>query len=224
MSKNIILGYGLLGKELTKQTSWDNLSKTSNKNFDFKNVDSYKDIIKPYKVVVNCIANTDTYSNSKKKHWDINYKAVADLVDICNSNNQKLIHISTDYIYSGSNSNADITDVPVHNKTWYGYSKLLGDAHVQLKSDNYLIIRCGHKTTPFIHDKAFEDVIGNFDYVDKISKLIIKLINDDIKGIQNVGTKLKSMYDLSLETKSDVVKAKCNNKLMPKNVSMRIKK
>ena len=90
MSKNIILGYGILGKELTKQTGWDNLSKTSNKNFDFKNVDSYKHIIKPYKVVVNCIANTDTYSNSKKEHWDINYKAVSDLVDICNSNNQKL--------------------------------------------------------------------------------------------------------------------------------------
>ena len=224
MANNIILGYGILGKELTKQTRWDNLSKSSNKNFDFKNIDSYKHIIKPYKVVVNCIANTDTYSNSKQEHWDINYKAVADLVDICNNNNQKLIHISTDYVYSGSNSNADITDVPVHNKTWYGYSKLLGDAHVQLKSDNYLIIRCGHKTTPFIYDKAFEDVIGNFDYVDKISKLIIELINNDIKGIQNVGTELKSMYDLSLETKPDVRKSKCDNKLMPKNVSMRIKK
>ena len=224
MSKNIILGYGILGKEIVKQTKWDYLSKTSNEIFDFKNVDSYEKIIKPYDIVINCIANTDTYSDCKKEHWDINYKAVSDLVDICNNNNQKLIHISTDYIYSGSNSNADINDVPVHNKTWYGYSKLLGDAHVQLKSDNYLIIRCGHKASPFIHDKAFDDVIGNFDYVDVIAKLIIELINNDANGIKNVGTTLKTMYDLASKTKPNVIKTKCNNKLMPKDISMRIKR
>ncbi len=224
MSKNIILGYGILGKELVKQTSWDYLSRSSNKNFDFKNIDSYKNKIKPYKVVINCIANTNTYSTSRDEHWNTNYKAVSDLVDLCNNNQQKLIHISTDYVYSGSNSNADINDIPVHNKTWYGYSKLLGDAHVQLKSNHYLIIRCGHKMNPFKYDKAFSDVIGNFDYVDKIANLIIELINRDISGIRNVGTKLKSMYDLASKTNSNVIKTKCNNDLMPRDISMRIKK
>ena len=224
MANNIILGYGVLGKELVKQTGWDYLSRSFNKNFDFKTVNSYSKIISNYDTVINCIANTNTYGNHKEKHWDINYKAVSELVDTCNHHNQKLAHISTDYIYSGSNQNADINDVPVHNKTWYGYSKLLGDAHVQLKCKDYLIIRCGHKAKPFEYDKAFEDIIGNFDYVDKIAELIIKLINDNIKGLRNVGTELKSMYDLALETKSDVIKSKCNNKLMPKDISMRIKK
>ena len=224
MSKNIILGYGILGKELVKQSGWDYLSRSLNASFDFKNSDSYKEIISSYDTVINCIANTDTYSQNKEEHWNINYKSVSDLINICNKNNQKIIHISTDYIYSGSVSNASITDVPVHNQTWYGYTKLLGDAHVQLKAKNYLIIRCGHKPKPFPYDKGFEDVIGNFDYVDKIAELIIKLINDDIKGISNVGTGLKTMHDLALETKSNTIKAKCDNKLMPKYVSMMIKK
>ena len=224
MAKNIILGYGILGKELVKQTGWDYLSKSSNQKFDFKNVNSYKKIISSYDTVINCIANTDTYSQNKEEHWNINYKSVSNLVDICNQNNQKLVHISSDYIYSASVSNASINDVPVHNQTWYGYTKLLGDAHVQLKANHYLIIRCGHKYKPFIHGKAFEDVIGNFDYVDKIVELIVQLINDDIQGLKNVGTKLKSMYDLALETKPDVIKSKSDNKLMPKDVSMRIKK
>ena len=224
MSKNIILGYGILGKELVKQSGWDYLSRSLNASFDFKNSDSYKEIISSYDTVINCIANTDTYSQNKEEHWSVNYKSVSDLISICNKNNQKIIHISTDYIYSGSVSNASIADVPVHNQTWYGYTKLLGDAHVQLKADNYLIIRCGHKPKPFPYDKGFEDVIGNFDYVDKIAELIIKLINDDIKGIRNVGTGLKTMHDLALETKSNTIKTKCNNKLMPKDVSMRIKK
>ena len=224
MNKNIILGYGILGKELVKQSGWDYLSRSLNKKFNFKDIKSYKEIISSYDTVINCIANTDTYSQNKEEHWNINYKSVSDLIDICNKNNQKVVHISTDYIYSGSVSNASISDIPVHNQTWYGYTKLLGDAHVQLKANNYLIIRSGHKPKPFKYDKGFEDVIGNFDYVDKIAELIIKLINNDIKGIRNVGTDLKTMHDLALETKSDTIKTKCDNKLMPKDVSMRIEK
>ena len=224
MKNNIILGYGILGKELVKQSSWDYLSRSSNKNFDFLDISSYKNTVSNYKTVINCIANTDTYSENRKKHWDLNYKAVSDLVDLCNINNQKLVHISTDYIYSGSNKEASEKDVPVHNKTWYGYTKLLGDAHIQLKSNNYLIIRSGHKIRPFIFEVAFEDMVGNFDYVDIIAGLIIKLINKNSTGVVNVGTNFKSMYDLALETKSQVKKAKLNNKLMPKNVSMNIMK
>ena len=137
MSKNIILGYGILGKELVKQSGWDYLSRSLNASFDFKNSDSYKEIISSYDTVINCIANTDTYSQNKEEHWSVNYKSVSDLISICNKNNQKIIHISTDYIYSGSVSSASISDVPVHNQTWYGYTKLLGDAHVQLKANNY---------------------------------------------------------------------------------------
>ena len=50
----------------------------------------------------------------------------------------------------------------------------------------------------------------NFDYVDKTAELIIKLTNNDIKGLRNVGAELKSMYDSALETQSDVIKSKCN--------------
>ena len=222
--KILVLGYGLLGKELVKQTNWDYISRTKQSSFDFKKVNSYEKLISSYDTIINCIANTDTYSQNKEEHWAVNYKSVSDLVDICNQNNQKLIHISTDYIYAGSNKNASEQDIPIHNKTWYGYTKLLGDAHVQLKSKDYLIIRCGHKSYPFIYEKAFDDIIGNFDYVDKIATLIIELINNDIKGVRNVGTKLKSMYDLALKSNFNVLKTKSNNNLMPKNISMDISK
>jgi len=224
MNKILVLGYGLLGKELVKQTNWDYLSRSKTKDFNFTDVQTYKELISKYKTIINCIGFTDTYSSNSVKHWNTNYKAVADLVNVCNINKQKLVHISTDYLYSGSNEEATENDIPIHNKTWYGYSKLLGDAHVQLKSDNYLIIRSGHKANPFTFDKAFDDIIGNFDYVNRISSLIICLINNNAIGIKNVGTKVKSMYDLALETKSNVKKSKCDNDLMPKNVSMRIKK
>ena len=138
MSKNIILGYGILGREIVNQTNWDYLSRSTVNSFDFNNSDTYDKYISDYDTIINCVAYTDTYSKDKVKHWDTNYKAVSDLVEICNKNKQKIVHISSDYIYSGSKLNANINDVPVHNKTWYSYTKLLGDAHVQLKSDHYL--------------------------------------------------------------------------------------
>ena len=103
MQNNIILGYGILGKELVKQTNWDYLSRSVNKKFNFENSDSYRSIISKYDSVINCIANTNTYSEDRLEHWNINYKAVSDLVELCNVNNQKLVNISTDYLYSGSN-------------------------------------------------------------------------------------------------------------------------
>ena len=123
MSKNIILGYGLLGSEIVKQTKWDFICRSKDKSFDFDNIDTYKDKLLKYNTVINCVAYTDTYSNDKSRHWNTNYKALSDLVDFCNINNMKLVHISTDYIYAGSNKNADLNEVPVHNKTWYSYQK-----------------------------------------------------------------------------------------------------
>lgn len=82
MTNNIILGYGILGKELVKQTGWDCLSKDANQNFDFKKINSYDKIISSYDTVINCIGNTDTYSDNQKEHWDINYKGVSDLLFI----------------------------------------------------------------------------------------------------------------------------------------------
>ena len=38
----------------------------------------------------------------------------------------------------------------------------------------------------------------------------------------NIGTKLKTMHDLAKKTKPSVLKAKCNNKLMPKDISMKV--
>lgn len=220
--KVLILGDGLLGKELINQSKWDYVSRKKDK-LDITNIKHLENIISNYNVVVNCIANTNTYSNDKEKHWEINYKFVYDLINICNSKDIKLIHISTTYLYDGSVPNASEEDVPVHSANWYGYTKLLGDGLVQLLSNDYLICRCTHKPKPFPYDSAWIDQVGNFDYVDKISKIMIDLINDNRTGIYNVGTELKTMYELAKETKEDVKPTFAPQKA-PKNISTNMDK
>ena len=217
-NKTLILGDGLLGSEFKKQTDWSIHSRRT--GFDIQNIEKTIGYIPD--TIVNCIAHTDTYDQERDTHWNVNYKFVSDLVDFCNHYDVKLVHISTDYLYTYSKENASETDVPVHCGTWYGYTKLLADGHVQLKSSNYLLIRATHKPKPFPYDNAWIDQVGNFDYVDNIVNLMVKLISKNECGVYNVGTELKTMYDLAKKTKNVKPIHITNN--TPTDVSLNIDK
>lgn len=230
--KIAILGDGLLGKALHDIMYWDIISRKQD-GFDITNpecfnqhlIESYHGVtfIPKYDVIINCIANTDTYSDDKDKHWGVNYKGVADLVKFCNKNKIKLVHVSSDYVYTNSIENASEDDVPVHGNNWYSYTKLLADAYIQLESNDYLICRGTHKETPFIHDKAWVNQTGNFDYVDNIATWIVALITSNTSGLYNVGTESKTMYDLAVKTKPNVKQAfKPQN--VPSNTTMNVDK
>jgi dTDP-4-dehydrorhamnose reductase len=227
----VVLGDGLLGSEIVKQTGWDIISRKKN-GFDITQpnkfinyfIDIFDGVIasKKYDVIVNCIANTNTYSIDKEEHWNTNYKGVADLVDFCNKWEIKLVHISTDYVYTNSIPEASENDIPIHGNNWYSYTKLLADAYIELRSNNYLICRETHKPKPFPYNKAWIDQIGNFDYVDKISSIINQLIKIDSIGIFNIGTELKSIYELANRTISSTPVLKPNN--VPSDTSMNLNK
>jgi dTDP-4-dehydrorhamnose reductase len=219
--KIFILGDGLLGNEIFKQTDWKCFSRKLN-NFNINKIEqSLKDF--DIDIIINCIAHTDTYSKDKETHWNINCKFLQNLITFCNKKSIKLVHISTDYLYSGSINNASEEDVPVHCSNWYGYTKLIGDALVQLQSNDYLLIRCTHKPTPFPYDTAWINQIGNFDYVNIIADLIIKLINSGTSGLYNVGTEIKTMHELAKSTNTIATKSFAPS-YVPLNTSMNIDK
>jgi len=204
----LVLGDGLLGSEIVLQTGWKYLSWEKDGIDVVKGFDDLEHMLVEIDpdIIVNCIGWTDTYSNDKKKHWDINYEFVANLASFCDTETIKLVHVSTDYIYANSEGGSakTETDIPVHQNTWYAYTKLLSDAHVQLRVEDYLLVRCSFKPKPFPYEKAYGNVKGNFDYVDVIAGQIIELINEGRSGVWNVGTEFKSIYDLAVQTKPDI--------------------
>lgn len=232
MSNIVILGDGLLGSELAHQTNWDIISRkvdgfdlTDVKTFDLL-LETYDGMMQraKYDIIVNCIANTDTYSKDRQAHWDVNYKGVAELVDFCNKWDIKLVHISTDYVYANSLGIPTELDPPSPQPTHYAHTKLLADGYIELKSHSYLIIRATHKPSPFPYDKAWIDQLGNFDTVDVIAQGIIKAIQKEVTGILNVGTEFKSMYKLAKKTNPKVSPARNNNIIIPLNTSMDVTK
>ena len=103
MEPVLILGDGLLGGEIARQTNWDYISRKKD-NLNISDPSSWN--FNDYRIIINCIAHTDTYSTDRQQHWDVNYKFVYDLIEYCNIHNIKLVHISTEYLYSGSVDNA----------------------------------------------------------------------------------------------------------------------
>jgi len=216
VNRILVLGDGLLGSELVKQTGWDYISRKTGKKDLSSILESV--IFRDENVIVNCIGNTDTYSNDKQSMMKVNYQFVVNLVNAL-SFSDKLVHISTDYVYSNSKQFAKETDVPVHNETWYGYSKMLADGYIENFSDNYLLCRMTHKPNPFPYKKAWKNQSGNFDYVDEQVKRLIKLIEVGAKGIVNVGGKKTSMYELALKTNPKVKPNECEHPV-PNDVTM----
>ena len=64
--KTLILGDGLLGSELHELTKWD-LASRKLSNLDIDNLSKLKDLVSGYNNIVNCIANTDSYSDDKQE-------------------------------------------------------------------------------------------------------------------------------------------------------------
>jgi dTDP-4-dehydrorhamnose reductase len=220
--KVLIIGYGLLGKELVRQTGWDYISRKKD-GIDFSNLQSYYQYLREYDTIINCVANTDAYSDDKESHKVTNFLAVKELSDFLNKSNKKLIHISTDFVYSGSESFASEESLPVPTKNWYSYYKLLADEYISNTNGKHLICRCSFKPNPFPYDKAWIDQVGCFDYVDIISKIIIDLIKFEATGIYNVGTDVKSIYEMAVKTNPNVKKA-FKPSFVPSDTSLNLSK
>jgi len=203
----LVLGDGLLGSEIVKQTGWRYFSRKKD-GIDITQTSTYINLLRNYTHVINCIGYTNTRDNTRDKHFDVNVKGAYYLAEACKGFRIKLIHISTDYVYANSPDKAKETDVPLPVANWYGQSKVMADSIIQAVIPNeqeYLILRGTFKTRPYPYDKAWSNLVGNFDYVDVMASLFIKLIQNDACGIYNVGTERKSLFTLAQQTKPDVM-------------------
>ena len=95
-------------------------------------------------VIINCAAYTavDKAESEQDLSDAINHLAVANFAQIAKDNNIKLIHISTDYVFDGTNHKPYVeTDIP-NPQSVYGKTKLDGElAMQQINPANSIIIR-----------------------------------------------------------------------------------
>lgn len=109
---------------------------------DVKNVTEFVDEIKPY-AIINCAAHTNV--DACETQIDLAYKINAlgprNLAIAARKNDAKLIHISTDYVLSGTGDRPFTEFDPVGPNTAYGKTKLAGENFVKEFSDKHFILR-----------------------------------------------------------------------------------
>lgn len=139
---------GQLGNcmRIASQNSNDNYIFTDVAELDITNPEAVKKAVKGHdvKVIVNCAA----YTNVDKAESDtefaeiLNAKAVRNLADAIKENDGTLIHISTDYVFGGSEGNTPRSESEPANPTGvYGLTKLHGEQQIADSGVKSLIFR-----------------------------------------------------------------------------------
>jgi dTDP-4-dehydrorhamnose reductase len=108
----------------------DDLAKNLIGNVDVGNQDAVLQVVADLKpdVVINCIGITKHVDSSKDPIASIAINALLPhrLAQVCNATNARLIHISTDCIFSGK-TGSYVEDSPSDAEDLYGKSKFLGE-------------------------------------------------------------------------------------------------
>lgn len=135
------------------------------------------------------------HEDNPKLSIKTNIIGTSNVVLMCERYNKKIVYISTDYVYEGTDGNYKEKDA-LKPFTKYGWSKLGGECAVQMY-DNHLILRMAMNKKPFPHPKALIDMKKSLMWIKDAASVTLKLLDET--GTVNVGGKSQSVYDFVKE-------------------------
>ena len=221
-------GNGRFGSVFKKKTKLKNIQYPSKKVFNILNPKMMLNYLKKNKpdLVIHAAGLSrpmSLHDENINLSIDTNIIGTCNLVKICKSFNIKLIYLSTNYVYPGLKGNYKENEslLPYNNYAW---SKLGGECAVQMYK-NSLILRLCMTEKPFVHKKAFVDLITNFTFHEDIIKIFPKLLKK--RGILNIGGETKSVYRFAKKFNKNIKGIRASKylgKKIPLNHSMNLKK
>ncbi|WP_047999278.1 dTDP-4-dehydrorhamnose reductase [Lactiplantibacillus herbarum] len=163
MAKVMIVGAsGQLGQELQKYLNelgleFDALTATDLDITDLDRVQAKVAELKP-EVIYDCAAYTavdKAEDEGKALNWRVNVDGTKNLAQVATEQGVKLVYISTDYIFDGTNMNEYLEDDPANPKNEYGRAKWAGEEAVRHSGAEYYIIRTSWVFGEFGHNFVF---------------------------------------------------------------------
>ena len=211
---------GQLGNEMriVSKGSSDRYIFTDVEELDITNRDAVMKFVKDndIKVVINCAGYTNVEKAEDEENLAelINAQAVGYIAQACKNNDATLIHISTDYVFGGNESNTPHKENETVNPTGaYGRTKLHGEQAIEKSGCKYLIIRTSWLYSEFGNNfvktmrkltserdrlNVVFDQVGTPTYALDLAETIMKIIEE----IKTPNSKLQtpnSIYNYSNE-------------------------
>jgi dTDP-4-dehydrorhamnose reductase len=142
--------------------------------------------------VVNCAAYTSLRSmeSNPERGWDVNaigpgrlYRALVKAAPLRTKPGSRLVHVSTDYVFGGSGvAPYGCTDMP-HPATWYGRSKLAGEASVlgrMMPSVPAYVVRMSFLPYPLEFKFVFDVVRCTKEWVEDAAKRLARFCSSGV--------------------------------------------
>ncbi len=207
--KILITGYkGMLGSDLVETLKDENkheLILTDIDDLDIANFNQVDEFLKKEKpeLIINVAAYTDVDGCETNRDLAFNVNSIGpkNLAIVSNEINAKLLHISTDYVFSGDSLKPYNEDDETGPNSYYGETKLQAELFIKKNTDDYFIIRTawlyGFNGKNFVktmlqlaktNDKirVVNDQHGSPTFTKDLAIAISELIKTDKYGIYHV--------------------------------------
>lgn len=174
----------------------------NSKELDITSEDSVKNTISEFQpdLIVNCAAYTavDKAEDEPELAAAVNVRGVKNLVNSCEINSCKLIHISTDYVFDGSATTPYQVDTKTNPIGVYGRTKLEGEQVVLESQVPALIIRTSWVFSSFGNNfvktmvrlgserselNVVSDQLGRPTYARDLAKVILNITENSFGSI-----------------------------------------
>ncbi len=211
---------GQLGNEMriVSKGSSDCYIFTDVEELDITKLDAVMKFVKDnnINIVVNCAAytNVDKAEDEPEIAEKLNATAVGYLAEACKDNEATLIHISTDYVFGGNESNTPRKEEePANPSGAYGRTKLHGEQAIQKIGCKHVIIRTAWLYSEFGNNfvktmrkltaerdnlKVVFDQVGTPTYSLDLAIVILKII-EELKTSNSKLQTPNSIYNYSNE-------------------------
>jgi dTDP-4-dehydrorhamnose reductase len=152
-------------------------------------------------VVVHTAAYTDVARAERDRQacWRTNVDGTRGVVQSAAHHGAFLVHISTDYVFAGTQGMYKEEDPPGPVCNYYALSKLVAEELVRL-APRHLIIRTSFRPREWPYPVAFTDIYTSQDYVDVIAPeiaLAIQHYRQIPYPTLHIATERKSVYELA---------------------------
>ncbi|RRK09192.1 dTDP-4-dehydrorhamnose reductase [Lactiplantibacillus garii] len=163
MQKAMIVGAnGQLGTELQKylkELNWQFDALTA-EDLDITDRQAVSDKVKLLRpdVILDAAAYTavdKAEDEGKKLNWIVNVDGTKNLAEVAAEAETKLVYISTDYVFDGTNPGEYQEDDPANPKNEYGRAKWAGEETVRNSGAEYYIVRTSWVFGEFGHNFVF---------------------------------------------------------------------